>query len=395
MNILFAPADYTFSNRAGSKPSWCYYYIKTLLHKGHKITIICDNEDKTSKIKHKNLKVISRSKDYNPKPSIFQAGTFQIWMAIKIPLILKKEPTFDIVHHFGNFGNRTSFNLTLILGIFKNLPFVFGPLEEEVKTSDNNWGWISNTEKQILKFADKFIFKKLVKKTLQKSSVVVCQGQAALEYYKKIYQREYLIIPPGIENIENIKINPKGENVNLITIGALNKLKRMDLIIKVFKNLNKSYPNLTLKIIGTGPEKENLEKLILNSQLDKSVKLMGHISPNAVKAELAKGDIYINAALYESFGQAMLESMSFSIPIVASNTPGAKILIEDNKSGFLIEQNEREEKEFEKKLSILIRNTEMRNSFSKNSKERVERLFLWDKITNKYIDIYEKLLNAS
>lgn len=395
MKILFAPADFTFSDKAGSKPSWCYNYIKALLKRGVEIVLICENEDQSCKIIDKNFTVISKSNTFNSKPNIIKAGLFQLWLTIKAPAIIKQYGPFDSIHHFGNFGNRTSFNLPLIFGLFKNIPFIFGPLEEEVKTKDKNWGWISITEKFVLEILYALLFKNLVRLTLQKSTKVICQGPTAKAFYSRISKANYTIINPGILELNKKTTKSKRKHIEIITIGSTNKLKRIDLIINVFERIKQIEKEAKLKIIGSGPEDHNLKTLIKQKNLEKSVSLLGQLKPDQVKNELINSDLYINASVYESFGQAMLEAMASGLPIIASETPGSKILIDDSINGYIIKNDSHEIENFTVRILEILKSKRKLDLMSKKSTYRTKKLFLWDKLVDKYLKIYKDTQNAN
>ncbi|MBI2446212.1 MAG: glycosyltransferase [Parcubacteria group bacterium] len=134
--------------------------------------------------------------------------------------------------------------------------------------------------------------------------------------------------------IENLKL--KIENFILIgTIANLYKNKGLDFLILAAARIKKSQPSWQFIIIGNGPEKLNLEKLIKNHGLENDVFLIGSI-PDAHKY-LKAFDLFVLPSVKEGQPWVILEAMAAEIPIVATNIAGIPEMIENEKSGLLVE----------------------------------------------------------
>lgn len=109
-------------------------------------------------------------------------------------------------------------------------------------------------------------------------------------------------------------------------VGRLVPLKGHANLIKAFSAIYKSYPNTHLVIIGDGREKNNLESLVENLNLQDKVHLLG-FQPDAIR--LAKTfDIWVLPSFEEGLSLALLEGMCAKAPIIASNIPAMLPLIE-------------------------------------------------------------------
>ena len=119
------------------------------------------------------------------------------------------------------------------------------------------------------------------------------------------------------------------------TVGTLNVQKGMQYLIAAMPQIIKEFPKVCLEIVGDGPYRKNLEKLIRKMKLGSSVKLTGFIKD--IEEEMAKFDIYVQPSLSESFGLAIIEAMSLGLPVVATNTGGIPEVVTTGKSGILVE----------------------------------------------------------
>ena len=123
------------------------------------------------------------------------------------------------------------------------------------------------------------------------------------------------------------------------TIANLYKNKGLEYLIlaiaRIKGNLIVSSPMPTFIIIGEGPERKNIENLIKKYELENIVYLAGSI-PDAYKY-LKAFDLFVLPSVKEGQPWTILEAMAAEIPIVATNVAGIPEMIENEKSGLLVE----------------------------------------------------------
>jgi glycosyltransferase involved in cell wall biosynthesis len=127
------------------------------------------------------------------------------------------------------------------------------------------------------------------------------------------------------------------KNTDSILIGVvanLYKNKGLEYLI-VATNKIKSNQKINFVIIGDGPERNKLEKLIKKYNLENKVHLIGYI-PDASKY-LKAFDLLVLPSVKEGQPWAILEAMATEVPIVATNIAGIPEMIENEKSGLLVE----------------------------------------------------------
>ncbi|NLE04588.1 MAG: glycosyltransferase [Crenarchaeota archaeon] len=125
----------------------------------------------------------------------------------------------------------------------------------------------------------------------------------------------------------------------IITIGRLLKPKGIDLCIRAFSLLAKILPESTLVILGDGPERTNLEMLSEQLKLSDRIFFKGHVSMTQVAEELAASEIFLFMSYSERLPNVVKEAMANRALCVCSQTPGIEELIEDKKTGFILNNN--------------------------------------------------------
>jgi glycosyltransferase involved in cell wall biosynthesis len=132
--------------------------------------------------------------------------------------------------------------------------------------------------------------------------------------------------------IRNIK--KECDNLQLLCVGRLIAIKRFDLIIEAIHRLRKDYPNIVLKIAGSGPLESSLKKQIDDLGLKQSVVLIGYVED---MSELYNNtDLFILFSDTEGSPIVLLEAMAFSLPIIASSVGAIPEMVKDNEGAIIL-----------------------------------------------------------
>ncbi len=141
--------------------------------------------------------------------------------------------------------------------------------------------------------------------------------------YNPLNQQEAKI---QTKKVPKLPFQKKKHHQIFITIGRFDKLKNISTIINSFKGLSKK--NILL-IIGDGPEKESLKKLIFKNKLTKQVFLLG--KKKNIYQYLNLANYFIFASRAEGFPNVLIEAMFSNLPIITSDfQSGAREIIDPN-----------------------------------------------------------------
>ena len=159
----------------------------------------------------------------------------------------------------------------------------------------------------------------------------------------------YNILSPGIE-IEKYtnnkidkeelrkKIGLKKEDLVIGSTGRLDISKGFDILIKAINKIIHDYDiDLKLVIAGEGYLRLELESLINKLKLSENIILLGCISN--IEEYLQVLDIYVQSSLNEGFPLAALEALAAQIPIVSTDAGGLTEMIENEKTGIIVKNN--------------------------------------------------------
>jgi len=214
------------------------------------------------------------------------------------------------------------------------------------------------------------------------------------------------------EQARALKINPK-EKVVLIYNGL--DIYKMDLLskeealekLKMFRNkkivgtIANFYPPKGIKflvesaeyfknkddvvfvIIGDGEERSKIENLIEQKGLQNKVFLAGQI-PDAHKL-LSAFDIFVLPSVKEGFPWAVIEAMAAKLPVIATKVGAVPEIIEDGKSGFIVEPGRPEK--IAEKLQDLLNDDRLQRELGIQAHQTVLFKFGLDKMVQQIEDL--------
>jgi glycosyltransferase involved in cell wall biosynthesis len=130
------------------------------------------------------------------------------------------------------------------------------------------------------------------------------------------------------------KVSKVPFELKLITVGSLVNKKNHQFLIKVGGVLKKEISGVTLNILGEGRNKVDIEKKIVEFNLENNITLQGNV--NEVEKYMWGSSIYVHSATYEPFGLVLLEAMAAGLPVVCLDGKGNRDIIVQGKNGFMV-----------------------------------------------------------
>lgn len=194
----------------------------------------------------------------------------------------------------------------------------------------------------------------------------------------------------GVDTQKFIRDTPdNNENIlRILSIGRLVPKKGFEYSIRAVCELAKKH-ELQYIIAGTGPEKEQLYKLIKERNADEYIKLAGSKTPDGILELLKWADVLLTPSITASDGDmegipvVIMEAMAMEIPVIASMHSGIPEIISDNVSGYIVV--ERDEKEILEKLLFIIENPDRARLIGKNGRQTILKGFDSKKLNEKLI----------
>src|SRR5471030_677526 len=175
---------------------------------------------------------------------------------------------------------------------------------------------------------------------------------------------------------------------NIIFVGRLvEQQKGLDFLIESFNIVHKVKEDWILKIVGDGPDRENLINNIKKYNLQDNVILIG--KSDNVKEHYLNSSIFVSTSRWEGFGLAITEAMECGLPVISFDNSGPKEIInKPNINGILVENHN--VTKLANEIIKLIEDNEKRKSMSLESIKRAKD-FKVNHIIKQWIEFIEKL----
>lgn len=139
---------------------------------------------------------------------------------------------------------------------------------------------------------------------------------------------------------EKFKLN------NCIVIGTVSRYiewKGYRYIIEAAASIIKKYPQAKFLFTGDGPQRDELNSLIIEHGLQDHIVLTGWVDRDYIPSLYGIMDIYVHAAIKEPFGFVIAEAMANGVPLVTTQTGAAADALEHKKNCYFVaEKNARD-----------------------------------------------------
>jgi phosphatidylinositol alpha-1,6-mannosyltransferase len=233
--------------------------------------------------------------------------------------------------------------------------------------------------------------KKLMNKILDQASGIVANSEFTKNELLKlgVPENKITVIYPCVTRENGVEQEKIAEIKNrlgladkkiILTVGRLVARKGQSMVVEAMPAILKSVPQAIYVIIGDGPEKDNLQLIIYNLQLENSVLFTGEISDEKKRAFYQLCDVFVMTPRQigpdvEGFGTVFLEVNQFGKPVVAGRSGGVAEAVVDGATGLMVAP-ENINQIAEAVIKLLI-NKDLANKLGQQGKERVEKEFKW------------------
>lgn len=214
------------------------------------------------------------------------------------------------------------------------------------------------------------------------------------------------IVPPGVDHAFFSPGNRAGARLALglgdhpvlLFAGRIQPLKGLTVAVAAFAELVASHPDAVLLVVG-GPsgvegeqELRTAEALIAACGLQDQVRFVPPQPHHMLSTFYRAADVCVVPSRSESFGLVALEAAACGTPVVAAAVGGLRTLVDQGRTGFLIES--RDPAEYAAAIAELLDNPQMAASMSATAAEK-SRYFTWSTTAARLRRIYADLTSRA
>lgn len=206
------------------------------------------------------------------------------------------------------------------------------------------------------------------------------------------FSNKILYIPNGIDVQEidshlNRSMQSDWPKV-ILYVGRLERKKGLQSLIYAFSQIVSLY-DVVLLIVGEGPYKNEIIKMVSTSGIEDRVKFLGRVSENELYQIYARSHIFVSPSSYESHSMSLTEAMGFGVVPIVTNVGGNRFVVSNRENGFLVSYPVKVE-EIAHLLSELVQNEDLLKIVSEGAREKAKHNFDLNKTSKSLEYAYEQ-----
>lgn len=200
----------------------------------------------------------------------------------------------------------------------------------------------------------------------------------------KIAPVEVEVIPLGIDPAQYpFTVHHSTSPLKLLSVGRLHHNKGFKTLLEAIKRLN-----VTLTIIGDGPERKALESLA-----DGNVRFLGSKGRDEVKQAYEEHDVFVLASYAEGLPVVLMEAMASGLPVITTTVNAITELVENGKTGLLVPPASPEK--LREAIEFAAAHPKEMEKMAREGREKVERDYNLDINLDKLADTMRKKICLS
>jgi glycosyltransferase involved in cell wall biosynthesis len=287
-----------------------------------------------------------------------------------------------------------SFSPDVIFEDFNKLPLFLPIISKRPKLIQMHHLWLTSIFRQESLFAASIVW--LGEQTLRffyrKEQFAIVSNSAKKELKRYgIKEEQIKVIHNGVDSDFYVPVLQKNNEKYLLYIGRLQKYKGVFDICRTFEKIAGKYPDLKLKIAGSGPFRQKLERWIEERNFGDKVQLLGFLSQEEKLRLYQNAFLLIQPSYKEGWGLTVVEANACGVPVVANNAPGLCDSVSNGKTGLLYKFGDINDAAA--KVSELLDNPQKYAELAVNCRPWAEK-FNWQTTSDETFELLQKIITA-
>ncbi|HEX5512220.1 MAG TPA: glycosyltransferase family 4 protein [Actinomycetales bacterium] len=175
-----------------------------------------------------------------------------------------------------------------------------------------------------------------------------------------------------------------GDRPVVVCVSRMVARKGQDMLVKALPGIRRRVPDAALLLVGDGPNRRSVERLVDDLGLQRDVVVAGRVPWTETPAYYDAGDVFAmptrtrrGGLEAEGLGICYLEAAATGLPVVAGDSGGAPDAVLDGENGFVVDG--RAEAQIADRIATLLLDRDLAARFGKRGREWVAEKWLWDR----------------
>ena len=166
------------------------------------------------------------------------------------------------------------------------------------------------------------------------------------------------------------KFGIKPQDRIILYCGRISFEKKLEIVLRAFKQIEKTNPNVFLLIVGDGPHLKMYKKQATQLNLTNCA-FTGFVSHTKLPYVYRMGEFMVTPSDTETQGLTVIEAMSQKLPVIGVAKGGVLDYIQDGKNGILTPPGDSEA--FAQAMKTLLEEADTRSKYSRNAYETAQK----------------------
>lgn len=321
----------------------------------------------------------------------------------RIQYVWQELSTMDIEYDFDLYHHHAPFDIPLVLGMGalllrrKPIMFTYHGAVDPFK--------LLNSSRRLTGYFGYIAKRRLAKEIFRRSHCTGVCGASRVIYQDLAFETLGSAVdcdffsPFGMNRTALRKRFGLAERFVVIYPARLTEPKAQLDAIKVIENLKHRFPQILLQLIGscdTAADEYYLlgvRDYIHSHDLHTWVRLMEPVDQVHLREWYRVADALLFTSFFEGLPLVILEAASMELPIVTTNVGGIPEIIKNGENGFLVTSKDIDA--FAVALAMLVGNAQLCQQIGKSARETVERHFSPERLAQKCLDYYSRILDKA
>lgn len=230
------------------------------------------------------------------------------------------------------------------------------------------------------------IERKYITYILNKADTHIALGEEWKSKIKKYTSAPIIVLNNAVRTLkENVYTN---KSVNITMLGRLERRKGTFDLLDIADEIISEFNTVNILLAGDG-DLSKVKELVSTKVHKDNIKVFGWVNKEQIKEILSNTLIFTLPSYNEGMPMAILEAMSFGVPLVVSDVGGIPSVVEHNTNGYLIKAGDKSD--LKESLLKLLHNKEKREYMSLNNFNKINNDFNLHKNIDKLYELYKKL----
>lgn len=247
----------------------------------------------------------------------------------------------------------------------------------------------------LLKIASKFVSYKLESKILHASDIVMTVSTSIAQELKENYylnSDKVFTVGNGVDEKFFCpgKQRSKNDNRYILFVGHIDREKGLFDLLECGRYICRDRSDVSFILAGQGRDFNILKRRVIKLGLRDRFVLLGQVGKEKLLELYQNATLFVFPSYHEGLPTALLEAMSCSVPIIATDVRGNRDLISHGENGILVPS--RNPKKLAEAISLILDDEHLRTKYGGNARKTIENNYTWDKVSDKILRCYLSFL---